>query len=72
MVILKPTTKVLIIGTGLSGITLAQILRKENVEFEIFERDDGTRSQGWTIALDEFVGLSRNSKSVANKDGEVS
>jgi 2-polyprenyl-6-methoxyphenol hydroxylase-like FAD-dependent oxidoreductase len=55
MTILEPTTKVLIIGSGLAGSALAQILRKENVQFEIFERDDGTRPQGWTIALDELV-----------------
>ena len=52
---LNPTTKVLIVGSGLSGAALAQILRRADVEFEIFERDNGTRSQGWTIALDEFV-----------------
>jgi cation diffusion facilitator CzcD-associated flavoprotein CzcO len=57
MAILNTTAKVLIIGTGLSGLALAQILRKAEVDFEIFERDDGTRHQGWTIALDEFVTL---------------
>jgi 2-polyprenyl-6-methoxyphenol hydroxylase-like FAD-dependent oxidoreductase len=55
MTVLKPTTKVLIIGSGLSGVALAQILRKANVQFEVFERDNGTRPQGWTIALDECV-----------------
>jgi cation diffusion facilitator CzcD-associated flavoprotein CzcO len=57
MAILNAKTKVLIIGTGLSGVALAQIFRKANVEFEIFERDNGTRHQGWTIALDKFVNL---------------
>ncbi|KAJ9605987.1 hypothetical protein H2200_009836 [Cladophialophora chaetospira] len=53
MTVLQPMTKVLIIGSGLAGSALAQILRKDNVQFEIFERDSGTRPQGWTIALDE-------------------
>lgn len=57
MVTLNTTTKVLIIGTGLSGVALAQILRKANINFEIFERDDGTRKQGWGVGLDEFVCL---------------
>jgi monoamine oxidase len=55
MVALSEGTKVIIIGSGLSGAALAQILRKENVDLQIFDRDDGTRSQGWTISLDEFV-----------------
>jgi 2-polyprenyl-6-methoxyphenol hydroxylase-like FAD-dependent oxidoreductase len=53
MAALGPSTKVLIVGSGLAGVSLAQILRKESVAFEIFERDDGTRSQGWNIGLDE-------------------
>ncbi|KAI0593272.1 putative monooxygenase [Biscogniauxia sp. FL1348] len=49
----KPYPHVLIVGAGLSGLTLAQILRKNGVSFEIFERDKcaGARSQGWAIAL---------------------
>ncbi|KXH43094.1 early conidial development-2 [Colletotrichum simmondsii] len=44
---------VLIIGAGLSGLTLAQILRKNNISFSIFERDSraDARAQGWAIAL---------------------
>ncbi|KAI1426590.1 putative monooxygenase [Xylaria sp. FL1777] len=44
---------VLIAGAGLSGLALAQILRKEGVSFEIFERDMSVdaRTQGWAIAL---------------------
>lgn len=57
MVTLDKTTKVLIIGSGLSAVALAQIFRKENINFEIFERDDGTRLQGWTVGLDEFVSV---------------
>jgi 2-polyprenyl-6-methoxyphenol hydroxylase-like FAD-dependent oxidoreductase len=47
--------KVIIIGAGIAGLCLAQILRKEGVPFEIFERDDGSRSQGWIITVDEYV-----------------
>lgn len=44
---------VLIIGAGLGGLSLAQILRKQGISFEIFERDTdaNSRSQGWAIAL---------------------
>ncbi len=53
MAALGPDTKVLIVGTGVSGLALAQILRGHNIAFEIFERDDGSRKQGWTLGLDE-------------------
>lgn len=44
---------VLIVGAGLSGLTLAQILRKNKISFSIFERDSraDARAQGWAIAL---------------------
>ncbi|KAI0432045.1 putative monooxygenase [Xylaria sp. FL1042] len=44
---------VLIAGAGLSGLALAQVLRKAGVSFEIFERDEtaDARAQGWAIAL---------------------
>ena len=45
--------KVLIVGAGIAGLALAQILRKQNIAFEIFERDDGNRVGGWSIGLDE-------------------
>ena len=53
MVKLHSRIKVIIIGTGVSGLALAQILRNEKIEFEIFERDGGDRAQGWGIGLDE-------------------
>ena len=53
MVALNKDVKVLIIGSGVAGLCLAQILRKKGIAYEIFERDDGSRSQGWAIALDK-------------------
>jgi 2-polyprenyl-6-methoxyphenol hydroxylase-like FAD-dependent oxidoreductase len=44
---------ILIVGAGLSGLLLAQILRKADIAFEVFERDSGTRAQGWSVALDK-------------------
>ncbi|KAI1407932.1 putative monooxygenase [Hypoxylon sp. FL1857] len=45
--------RVLIAGAGLSGLTLAQSLRKQNIPFEIFERDTDpiSRASGWAIGL---------------------
>ena len=47
--------KVLIIGAGPGGLGFAQVLRRANIPFEIFERDDGVgnRSQGWAFSLRE-------------------
>ncbi|KAI1487404.1 hypothetical protein F5X96DRAFT_650202 [Biscogniauxia mediterranea] len=44
---------VLIVGAGLGGLTLAQVLRKQGVSFEIFERDpsEASRTQGWSLAI---------------------
>lgn len=44
---------VLIIGGGLGGLTLAQCLRKNNLSFQVFERDsnDHSRTQGWALSL---------------------
>ena len=53
MVLLTSQSKVLIIGAGIAGLSLAQILRKQGISFEIFERDDGNHSQGWAVALDK-------------------
>ncbi|KAI0010893.1 putative monooxygenase [Xylariaceae sp. FL0662B] len=44
---------VLIAGAGLGGLLLAQTLRKNNISYEVFERDrsDNVRIQGWAIGL---------------------
>ncbi|KAI0008831.1 FAD/NAD(P)-binding domain-containing protein [Xylariaceae sp. FL0662B] len=45
--------KVLIIGAGLGGLTLAQIFRKSDIPYEIFERDEHevSRAQGWSLTM---------------------
>ncbi|KAJ8131527.1 hypothetical protein O1611_g2097 [Lasiodiplodia mahajangana] len=47
------TTKVIIIGAGLGGLTLAQSLRRAGIPFKIFERDAsiGSRPQGYRIKI---------------------
>lgn len=47
--------KVLIVGAGVGGFALAQVLRKQDIAFEVFERDDGSRTQGWSVQLDKHV-----------------
>ncbi|KAI0379109.1 putative monooxygenase [Hypomontagnella monticulosa] len=44
---------ILIVGGGLGGLLLGQILRKNKISFEIFERDRSSdvRVQGWAIGL---------------------
>jgi 2-polyprenyl-6-methoxyphenol hydroxylase-like FAD-dependent oxidoreductase len=46
--------KVLIIGAGIGGLVLAQVLRKHGISYRIFERDSGliSRTQGWAINID--------------------
>ncbi|KAF1935371.1 FAD/NAD(P)-binding domain-containing protein [Clathrospora elynae] len=48
---------VLIVGAGVGGLSLAQSLRKQNISFEIFERDPDAvaRFQGWAIAMHSIV-----------------
>ncbi|KAF2165437.1 hypothetical protein M409DRAFT_67261 [Zasmidium cellare ATCC 36951] len=47
----------LIIGGGISGLTLAQACRKENLPSRIFERDESptSRSAGWGITLNSAL-----------------
>jgi 2-polyprenyl-6-methoxyphenol hydroxylase-like FAD-dependent oxidoreductase len=44
---------VIIIGAGISGLLLAQQLRKLNIPFQIFERESDvlTRGAGWGLTL---------------------
>jgi 2-polyprenyl-6-methoxyphenol hydroxylase-like FAD-dependent oxidoreductase len=60
---LNESNKVLIIGAGLGGLALAQVLHTHGVPFELIERDaaPSARKQGWAVALVEYV--SRNSQS---------
>lgn len=53
------SNKVLIIGAGLGGLALAQILHHHHVSFEIFGRDEdlSVRKQGWAVAIIEYVHL---------------
>ncbi|OQU99447.1 FAD binding domain-containing protein [Cladophialophora immunda] len=54
MAVLGKDSKILIAGAGPSGLALAQMLRKEGVNFEIFERDV-SRPQGWSVGLDKCL-----------------
>lgn len=51
----ETSDKVIIIGGGLGGLALAQILHANKIPFEIFERDAEpfARGQGWAVALVE-------------------
>jgi 2-polyprenyl-6-methoxyphenol hydroxylase-like FAD-dependent oxidoreductase len=42
---------VLIIGAGLGGLVLAQLLRKKGVSYDIFESDETISSRGVGFAL---------------------
>ncbi|KAK5995464.1 FAD-dependent monooxygenase dbaB [Cladobotryum mycophilum] len=44
---------VIIIGAGVVGLTLAHGLKKANIPFQVFERDEHveSRNQGWAITL---------------------
>ncbi|KAI8630254.1 hypothetical protein F5Y19DRAFT_464114 [Xylariaceae sp. FL1651] len=49
----KTYPHVLIIGAGMSGLTLAHQLKKHNISFSVYERDpdNDARSQGWALSL---------------------
>ncbi|KAI8627206.1 FAD/NAD(P)-binding domain-containing protein [Xylariaceae sp. FL1651] len=48
--------RVLIVGAGLSGLTLAQCLRKQGIPFQIFDRDnDISTRQGFAIAVHSII-----------------
>ncbi|KAL5113215.1 hypothetical protein ACEQ8H_008922 [Pleosporales sp. CAS-2024a] len=48
---------VLIVGAGIGGLVLAQSLLKQNISFEIFERDQdkNARFQGWAIVIHSII-----------------
>ncbi|KAJ7446762.1 hypothetical protein FB451DRAFT_1291428 [Mycena latifolia] len=52
-----PQNRVLIVGAGLGGLTLAQSLRKLNVPYLILERDasPSARGQGWSIGISWII-----------------
>ncbi|KAK4500042.1 hypothetical protein PRZ48_008228 [Zasmidium cellare] len=54
---------ILISGAGLGGLALAQCLRKQNISYEIFERDESpdARFQGWAIAIHSIIGELKDS-----------
>lgn len=45
--------RVLIIGAGMGGLTLAQALRKKGIPFDVFEQDEGplSRGPGYSLGL---------------------
>src|SRR5437667_5533528 len=51
----RNTFNVAVIGAGLSGLCLAQSLKKSGIDVHVYERDDSaeTRGQGYRITLDE-------------------
>ncbi|KAH6605756.1 fad dependent oxidoreductase [Trichoderma cornu-damae] len=65
---------VLIIGAGVVGLTLAHGLKKANIPFEIYERDESidARGQGWAITLHwvlRYLGEIVDEETLAGIDG---
>lgn len=56
-------THILIIGAGITGLVLAQALKKNGINFTVFERDPhvSARGRGWGLtihwSLDTFISL---------------
>ena len=61
---MSSTKPILIIGAGISGLTLAQGLLKENIPFHLFERDAALnlRSQGYRVRISDpgIIALKQN------------
>ena len=59
----SPKPHVLIIGAGITGLVLAQALKKHGIAFGVFERDGAVsaRGRGWGLtihwSLDTFISL---------------
>lgn len=47
--------KVLIVGAGIGGLSLAQVLKNKGIAFEIFDRDESetSRRQGYAIGINK-------------------
>ena len=50
---LNSNSKIIIVGGGVSGLALAQIFRNHGIDYEVFEKDDGTNTYGWSLGLDK-------------------
>ena len=52
---ISPKLPILIVGAGPAGLALAQGLRKRQVPYRVFERDQDSsaRGQGWAVAIQE-------------------
>lgn len=50
---ITPQNSIIIIGAGIVGLSLAQALKKENIPFQIYDRDSHleARSAGWGISI---------------------